>query len=405
MAQKLCHESVVSLDPCHPLTESDVYERGLHEDIGTRWMELARKLGFQKSVIDSIKSDNPSEKERCVDLLVQWMEKEGRDEATAGKLAEALTDIGLKTLAEKLLGPLNGRRKIVIEITGTIKLNDNYEVMLGIDRYGKTIFFMWESEGKEFKTSLEELKNYVDASSCIAAETVEITGEMDSSAERANNGFTEEEQRISSQLEDLQGKLMDMVKSLEIPELKGDAFARTSKLDFIDKQSRTLQELYTEVTGMTRKACNCNHTLRRTFYDFAYHSLRSLHNDLSARLGDLESEKDGMTEEEKRNLKNLVSYRDGRESQIIQLERRWIRLFSPVDELKKSQTFPSQRLTQITAQNFRFNSDGAQLKDLKTKSKIPRIKKKKTQDKASCVLTSYKTDNDRNQDKDSMDKI
>ena len=97
-------ESVVSLDPCHPLTESDVYESGLHEDIGTRWMELARKLGFQKSVIDSIKSDNPSEKERCVDLLVKWMEKEGRDEATAGKLAEALTDIGLKTLAEKLLG-------------------------------------------------------------------------------------------------------------------------------------------------------------------------------------------------------------------------------------------------------------------------------------------------------------
>ena len=181
-----------------------------------------------------------------------------------------------------------------------------------------------------FYTALQELKNYVDASSRIAAETVEITGEMDSSAERANNGFTEEEQRISSQLEDLQGKLMDMVKSLEIPELKGIAFARTSKLDFIDKQSRTLQELYTEVTGMTRKACNCNHTLRRTFYDFAYHSLRSLHNDLSARLGDLESEKDGMTEEEKRNLKNLVSYRDGRESQIIQLERRWIRLFSPV---------------------------------------------------------------------------
>ena len=97
-------ESVVSLDPCHPLTESDVYERGLHEDIGTRWMELARKLGFQKSVIDSIKSDNPSEKERCVDLLVKWMEKEGRDEATAGKLAKALTEIGLKTLAEKLLG-------------------------------------------------------------------------------------------------------------------------------------------------------------------------------------------------------------------------------------------------------------------------------------------------------------
>lgn len=98
MAQKLCHvESVVSLDPCHSLTESDVYERGLHEDIGTRWMELARKLGFQKSVIDSIKSDNPSEKERCIDLLFQGMEKQGRNGATAGKLANALTETGLKT--------------------------------------------------------------------------------------------------------------------------------------------------------------------------------------------------------------------------------------------------------------------------------------------------------------------
>ena len=65
-------------------------------------MELARKLVFLKSVIDSIKSDNPSEKERCDDLLVRWIEKEGKDGATAGKLA--LREKGLNTLAEKLLG-------------------------------------------------------------------------------------------------------------------------------------------------------------------------------------------------------------------------------------------------------------------------------------------------------------
>ena len=35
-------ESVVSLDLRHPLTDSDVNERGLQEDI-----ELAWKLGFQ----------------------------------------------------------------------------------------------------------------------------------------------------------------------------------------------------------------------------------------------------------------------------------------------------------------------------------------------------------------------
>lgn len=153
---------------------------------------------------------------------------------------------------------------------------------------------------------------------------------MGASAEKANNGFTEEEQRIFSHLNDLQGKLMDIVKSLEISELKEDNFARTNKLDFIEKNSRTLQELYTKVTGITREACYCNHILRRTFYDFTYHSLRSVHNDLSARLQDLESEEDDMSEEEKRNLKNLVSYQNGRKNQIMQLEKLWIRLFSPV---------------------------------------------------------------------------
>ena len=153
---------------------------------------------------------------------------------------------------------------------------------------------------------------------------------MGLSVEKANSGFFEEEQRISSQLVDLRGKLMDMVKSLEIPELKGDTFSRTSKLDFIDKHSRTLQELYTKATGMTRGACHCSHILRETFYGFSFLSLRSVHNDLSARLQDLESEEDGMTEEEKKKLKKLVSYRKGREKQIIQLEKLWIRLFFPV---------------------------------------------------------------------------
>ena len=58
--------------------------------------------------------------------------------------------------------------------------------------------------------------------------------------------------------------------------------------------------------------------------------MRSVHNDLSARLQDLESEEDDMSEEEKRNLKNLISYQNGRKNQIMQLEKLWIRLFSPV---------------------------------------------------------------------------
>ena len=94
----------MSLDPRHPSTETDVYERRRHEDIGKIWVDLVGESDFNKSVIDSIKSHNLSEKERCIDLLVQWMEKEGMDGTTASKLANVLTETGLKTLAENLLG-------------------------------------------------------------------------------------------------------------------------------------------------------------------------------------------------------------------------------------------------------------------------------------------------------------
>ena len=70
---------------------------------------------------------------------------------------------------------------------------------------------------------IPELKNYVDASSHTAAETFENTGEMGSSTEKANNGFSEEEQRISSQLEDLQRNLLVTMKCLKMPELEKTA--------------------------------------------------------------------------------------------------------------------------------------------------------------------------------------
>ena len=90
---------------------------------------------------------------------------------------------------------------------------------------------------------------------------------MGSSAEKVNNSFSEKEQRISSQVEDLQRKQMDMAKTLWVgyvackavtrwikvlswttPELRVDTFAWTYKLDFIVNHIRTLQELGTKVT-------------------------------------------------------------------------------------------------------------------------------------------------------------
>ena len=95
------------MDPLSPLTESDIHDRQLPEDIGKRWKKLAPKLGFNKPAVDAIQSENQSDRERCIDLLVQWMEKEGQQGATAGKLAAGLTSIGLQSLADRLIGMRN----------------------------------------------------------------------------------------------------------------------------------------------------------------------------------------------------------------------------------------------------------------------------------------------------------
>ena len=75
----------------------------LHQLIGNNWRELARQLKFTQAVIGTIKSDcGSSTNECCIAVIVRWINQEGED-ATVGRLAEALIKIGLKTVAEKLL--------------------------------------------------------------------------------------------------------------------------------------------------------------------------------------------------------------------------------------------------------------------------------------------------------------
>ena len=140
---------------------------------------------------------------------------------------------------------------------------------------------------------------------------------------------------ISEELKSLQEKLSDMTSSLEKGELKEESFPITNKLELINRHSRTLQELYTKVTGMTGEACRCDELVRRNFYDFTYHSLRAVHNNLSVRAADLQSAEPTMREKEKETLKSLLSYQKGREKQVEQLEKLWIGLFSPVCKCEK----------------------------------------------------------------------
>ena len=93
----------IGLNPSHQLTEGILHQYQLPEQIGDRWRDLARALGYNQAVIDAIqKEQGSSTKECCIAILVRWMGREGR-EATVGKLAEALIKIELRSLAERLM--------------------------------------------------------------------------------------------------------------------------------------------------------------------------------------------------------------------------------------------------------------------------------------------------------------
>ena len=86
------------------LTEYEIHSRRLPHDIGTRWKDLARELGFNEAFITTTESDKDCNKEFCIALLVKWMGQEGAGGATREKSATALTNVGLQTLADKLIG-------------------------------------------------------------------------------------------------------------------------------------------------------------------------------------------------------------------------------------------------------------------------------------------------------------
>ena len=89
-----------ALDPSHQLTESDIHESHLPEQIGLKWKDLARELGLIQSTIENEKLH--CNKECCMELLARWRRQNGT-EATVGKLKEALEKIELKNVGENLI--------------------------------------------------------------------------------------------------------------------------------------------------------------------------------------------------------------------------------------------------------------------------------------------------------------
>ena len=78
----------------------------IKDDVGTCWYDLGIALGIETAVLRCIEQDSPEReacRERAHRVLEKWIEKNG-SEATVGRLACALVQIGRKRIADKLLG-------------------------------------------------------------------------------------------------------------------------------------------------------------------------------------------------------------------------------------------------------------------------------------------------------------
>jgi len=93
----------MGLDPSHQMTERDMHDYKLPEKIGRKWRDLARALDYSHTEINGIQKDQGgSTKECCIEVLVCWMSREGRN-ATVEKLAEALVKAELKNVTDELM--------------------------------------------------------------------------------------------------------------------------------------------------------------------------------------------------------------------------------------------------------------------------------------------------------------
>ena len=73
------------------------------EDLGDRWLELGIALKLKKAALSNIGDDYRYSREKARAVLWAWLEQKGRD-ATIGRLAVAMNQIGKKSTAQTLLG-------------------------------------------------------------------------------------------------------------------------------------------------------------------------------------------------------------------------------------------------------------------------------------------------------------
>ncbi|XP_035665732.1 uncharacterized protein LOC118408974, partial [Branchiostoma floridae] len=77
------------------------YFYSIKEKVSSDWKDLAFHLGLEQPDIDNIEGRNRDDKSRCMDLLEEWLKRNG-ERATIEVLMEALSEANLQSVVDGL---------------------------------------------------------------------------------------------------------------------------------------------------------------------------------------------------------------------------------------------------------------------------------------------------------------
>ncbi|XP_074617414.1 uncharacterized protein LOC141876609 [Acropora palmata] len=313
----MASSSQLGWDRNYTLTEADLHEKELSDDIGLKWRDLARKLGFKEAFIDGTeKQKHNCTKECCIEVLIRWLQREGKG-ATAEKLFEALDKIGLKNLAERF----------------PLKRSDP-------NQNSDAVIHDFQKKVTELGTKVKELEDKV-LTLTARIEELENEGQQKGECE-GDDVFKEAEQdaresHVREVIKKCDKKLKNYVtQPLIVPEVRQDMLPRTAvTVDVLKVLSEHLEEQYNTALDIAPEAYQCSEDLRELFYNFAYHALKTEHKQINHKMNDLEEKLNSTPTEDKEEFANLMLLQNRRKDLVNKLEK-WRHHFSPPMEYSRS---------------------------------------------------------------------
>eukprot|EP00058_Branchiostoma_floridae_P021329 XP_002606819.1 hypothetical protein BRAFLDRAFT_82460 [Branchiostoma floridae] len=206
------------------------------EEVSSDWKDLAFHLDFRRSDTDNIESRNRDDKSRCMDLLEEWLKRNG-ERATIEVLMEALSEAKLQSTVDSLRNKYPDVFRKAIKKYYELKLtyfkplvwNDNFKLTLS-DIFTQLELvsikdkqqqmsgrYIWQVQKTKIN-SLDDLLNHTVTGQSTASRCILIEGE----AGKGKTTFLSKEAIDAVSKKTELGRLYDIVLLIRLREVRED---------------------------------------------------------------------------------------------------------------------------------------------------------------------------------------